>query len=118
LPNHTAPERGPIELVIMEKLFIVVKNEYFQQILAGTKTEEYRRYTRYWISRVVGREYSHIIFQNGFKKHERVEVSYLGYEVQALQRDFFGPFPVKLFILKIALDTDRTLSYNGHVKQT
>ena len=102
----------------MSKLFIIVKNQYFQDIVSGNKTREYRRYTPYWISRIVEREYTHIIFQNGYNSAKRVQVSYLGYEVQTLQLDFFGPLPIKLFILKISLDTVRTLSHNGHIKQT
>lgn len=41
---------------------------YFQQILDGTKTIEYRGRTPYWENRLTNREYTHIRFRNGYLK--------------------------------------------------
>lgn len=59
------------------QLYLVLKGEYFNEILAGTKTEEYREFTDHNISRLgivedgifVGcREYQTVKFQLGYTK--------------------------------------------------
>lgn len=59
------------------QLYLVLKGEYFNEILAGTKTEEYREFTDHNISRLgivedgifVGcREYETVKFQLGYTK--------------------------------------------------
>ena len=42
--------------------------KYFDQILKGEKTTEYREVTSYWSKRLEGRYYDVIKFRNGYRK--------------------------------------------------
>jgi hypothetical protein len=44
-----------------------IEQFFFDQILAGTKTEEFRDRTEYWKTRLEGREYDEIRFREGYK---------------------------------------------------
>lgn len=61
-----------------DQLYLVLKKEYFDEILAGTKTEEYRNFTDHNISRLAecdangailgAKQYKTVKFQNGYAK--------------------------------------------------
>jgi hypothetical protein len=40
-------------------------------IESGEKKEEYRDYTNYWHKRLVNKDYTHILFINGYRKDSR-----------------------------------------------
>ena len=42
--------------------------KYFDAIVNGTKTIEYRKKTDYWKKRIENREYDYIQFRNGYAK--------------------------------------------------
>ncbi|CAM4081038.1 ASCH domain-containing protein [Bordetella tumbae] len=50
----------------MADLHLALKGEYFDQIKAGTKTEEYRLFNPYWCRRLEGRSYGHIVLTKGY----------------------------------------------------
>ena len=62
-----------------DQLYLVLKKQYFDEILAGTKTEEYRDFTDHNISRLAvcdengaildTRKYKTVKFQNGYSKN-------------------------------------------------
>lgn len=56
-------------------LHLVLQRIYFDQILAGTKTSEYREEKRFYNSRLMRdgkyRNYSHVDFQEGYRKDAR-----------------------------------------------
>ena len=86
----------------MAKLFMTIKRQYFDEIKAGTKTEEYRLVKPHWVNKLVGKEYTHIIFQNGYSRNApRIEAEYLGYEVKNIKHEFFGNEDVSVFALKL-----------------
>jgi len=86
----------------MAKLFMTIKKQYVIEILNGTKTEEYRLVKPHWVSKLVDKEYSHIIFQNGYSRNApRLEAEYLGYEVRNIRHEFFGNEYVSVFALKL-----------------
>lgn len=86
----------------MAKLFMTIKREYFDEIKAGTKTEEYRLVKPHWINKLVGKEYTHIIFQNRYSTDApRIEVEYLGYEIKNITHEFFGDEEISVFALKL-----------------
>ena len=39
-----------------------MKRKYFERIFNGTKTIEYRDFTKYWKKRIEGKHYTHIKF--------------------------------------------------------
>lgn len=57
-------------------LHLTLKKEWFNQILAGTKTSEYREYKEFWIKRLMNQDetfktYDVIHFKNGYNKDAR-----------------------------------------------
>ena len=49
-------------------LHLNLYRKYFDQILEGEKTTEYREVTPYWSKRLEGRYYDVIQFRNGYRK--------------------------------------------------
>ena len=49
-------------------LHLNLYRKYFDQILKGEKTTEYRDITPYWSKRLEGRHYDVIKFRNGYRK--------------------------------------------------
>tara|TARA_Y100000034_G_scaffold55072_1_gene67543 strand:- start:115 stop:387 length:273 start_codon:yes stop_codon:yes gene_type:complete len=49
-------------------LHLNLYRKYFDQILEGKKTTEYREVTPYWSKRLEGRHYDVIKFKNGYRK--------------------------------------------------
>lgn len=47
-------------------LILPVKREYFEQIKAGTKPEEFRLCTPYWAKRLEGRAYDRVVVTLGY----------------------------------------------------
>lgn len=65
------------KFIMIEKkpLFLILQKVYFDQILKGTKTKEYRDYTAYYMQRLCNhkdgkitsfKRYQTVIFQNGY----------------------------------------------------
>ena len=52
----------------MKILHLNLYRKYFDQILKGEKTTEYREVTPYWSKRLEGRHYDVIKFRNGYRK--------------------------------------------------
>ena len=50
-------------------LHLVLKRKYFERIFNGTKTTEYRDFTKYWKRRIDGKHYTHIKFQLAYSKN-------------------------------------------------
>ena len=63
-------------------LHLNLYRKYFDQILKGEKTTEYREVTPYWSKRLEGRYYDVIKFRNGYAKDApTMLVEYEGYDV-------------------------------------
>ena len=50
----------------MNILHLTLKKKWFDLILSGKKTEEYREIKPYWEKRLMGKTYDHVIFRNGY----------------------------------------------------
>ena len=50
-------------------LHLVLRRKYFERIYNGTKTTEYRDFSKYWQKRIEGKDYTHIKFQLGYTKN-------------------------------------------------
>lgn len=85
----------------MQTLHLILNKKYYEEIRSGKKTNEYRLVTSYWIKKLVNREYSHIIFQLGYSKKNRITVEYLGYDLTTIKHEFFGNEDVSVFALKL-----------------
>jgi len=63
-------------------LHLNLYRKYFDAIVDGTKTIEYRDKTDYWKRRIEGRKYDIIKFRNGYAKDApTMLVEYEGYDV-------------------------------------
>ena len=77
----------------MKVLYLNLFRKYFDQIVEGTKTIEYRDKTDYWKKRIENREYDIIKFRNGYAKDApTMLVEYKGYSVS----ESFGDYELKL----------------------
>lgn len=90
----------------MSTLHLSVIGEYFHQIKAGTKLEEYRLCTPYWSKRLIGRTYTHIDVAWGYPKaghpERRILRKWAGYTIKTIQHKHFGPEPVTVFAIDVS----------------
>ncbi len=72
----------------MANLQLAVKGEYFDAMIRGEKTEEYRLCNDYWNKRIMFREYDRLIITKGYPKRDdssrRIDVPYDGYEIKTI----------------------------------
>ena len=111
---HTATKGARIDL--RTNLQIAVKGEYFDAMKRGEKSEEYRLYNEYWRARLITeawedfpRQYDRLIITKGYPRKDdtsrRIDVKYNGYEIKTITHPHFGEMPVKVFAIKVVLDS-------------
>lgn len=90
------------------KLHLSLKREYFDAIKDGTKPEEYREVTDYWTKRLVGKTYDGIVLKWGYPKTGDtefvIERPWRGFVRKTITHPHFGPDPVEVFAINVALD--------------
>jgi hypothetical protein len=84
-----------------------MKGEYFDQIKAGTKTEEYRLCTPYWCRRLVGRTFDQIELSRGYAARNGTLENFLtlpwrGHKFKTITHPHFGPKPVVVFAINVS----------------
>ena len=63
-------------------LHLVLKRKYWERIYNGTKTVEYRDFSKYWQKRFEGKNFTHIRFQLAYSKNPpTMLVEYKGYTI-------------------------------------
>ncbi len=91
-------------------LQLAVKGEYFDAMIRGEKTEEYRLCNDYWDKRIMFREYDRLIITKGYPKRDdssrRIDVPYSGYEIKTITHPHFGDKPVKVFAIKVNISNE------------
>lgn len=97
----------------MANLQLAVKGEYFDAMIRGEKTEEYRLFNDYWKKRLInykdsgqiGRKYERLIITKGYPKKDdksrRINIPYDGWTVKTITHPHFGPDPVEVFAIKV-----------------
>lgn len=91
----------------MKDLILAVKREYFEEIKAGIKKEEYRLCNEYWTKRLVNREntFHKLIITLGYPKKDdtdrRLIFPYVGWERKTITHKHFGKKPVEVFAIEI-----------------
>lgn len=89
----------------MSTLYLSLKSEYFDAIVAGTKHHEFRVYNDYWKKRLEGRSYDKIVFTKGYPRRDdmsrRIEFPYHGYQIVPITHEHFGNNPVVVFAIHI-----------------
>lgn len=87
------------------RLYLPLRAVYFDQILSGEKTEEFRRVTPYWSKRLEGRTYDGLVLTRGYPpRHDltrRLELPWRGLTRQTITHPHFGPAPVEVFAIRL-----------------
>lgn len=91
------------------KLHLHVRSEYFAQIKAGEKREEYRLHNAYWVRRLVefpsgkAREFDGIVIHNAYLSgsDNRIEFPWLGWTLKGITHPHFGTDEVTVFAIKL-----------------
>lgn len=88
----------------MKVLRLAVRKEYFEQIKAGIKKEEYRLIKPYWIKRLA-KEYDQVWITLGYpKKIEKEKVlkfKYAGFCSKKINHKEFGISDVEVYAIKL-----------------
>lgn len=94
----------------MANLQLAVKGEYFDAMIRGEKTEEYRLCNDYWKKRLVNRKHDRLIITKGYPKRDdssrRIDVPYDGYKIKTITHPHFGDKPVKVFAIKVNIGNE------------
>lgn len=94
----------------MTPLYLHVQSQYFVQIKAGTKTEEYRLHNAAWVKRLVDmpsgakREFSGIVIFDAYRKASADTVlrfPWRGWKLKGITHPHFGPDEVTVFAIKL-----------------
>lgn len=87
----------------MKILTLNLKGEYFDQIKAGTKTEEYRLCKPFWKKRLEGRCYDQVHLLRGYPPKDdetrRIVLPWRGYSVKTIKHPHFGLDPVTVYAI-------------------
>lgn len=77
------------DIIKTKILDLPIDRVFFDQILAGTKTEEFRDRTDYWKTRLEGREYDEIRFRAGYRKDSpKMYVEFKGAKKPMLRKHY------------------------------
>lgn len=89
-------------------LTLPLKGEYFDQIKAGTKPEEFRLVTPYWRRRLEGRTYDFIELTRGYPMRydgaRRLVLPWKGYRITTITHPHFGPNPVEVYAIDVSTE--------------
>lgn len=89
-------------------LTLPLKGEYFDQIKAGTKREEFRLVTPYWRRRLEGRTYHCIELTRGYPTRDdgtrRLVLPWKGYRITTITHPHFGPDPVEVYAIDVSTE--------------
>ena len=93
----------------MPDLVLPLKAVYFDEILAGTKDEEFRLCSPYWRKRLVAPSFDRVVLTRGYPKSGGVEgVSRLtrawrGHRITTIRHPHFGTGPVEVFAIDVSV---------------
>lgn len=86
-------------------LVLPLKGIYFDQIKAGTKTEEYRLLTPYWAKRL-HHQYRNVIVTRGYPKssdtEKRLAFKWKGVTTRLINHPHFGAFEVWVYVIDLS----------------
>ncbi len=82
----------------MKDLFLILNGKYFNQIMIGEKTSEYRLLTEYWLNRLTSQDWQYVTFQLGYNKNApRIRKKIKEIKINTIEHEFFGGNPVDVF---------------------
>jgi len=83
------------------KLFLILKSEWFYKIKSGQKKIEYRLCNDYWKKRLENKKYDYVVFQKGYSNKERIIFEFISCEIVNLKNETFSDLEVKVFAIKL-----------------
>ena len=90
---------------MLKPLILNLKWQYFEDIKAGKKLEEYREVKPYWEKRLQGKEFSKIIICCGYPMkrdtERRIERPWRGYQVKEITHQIFDYKPTEVFAIRV-----------------
>lgn len=89
----------------MPSLVLPLKGVYFDEIVAGTKPQEFRLCTPYWAKRLEGRSYGAVTITKGYPAASDTErrrtYPWRGFERKTITHPFFGTEPVEVYAINV-----------------
>ena len=89
----------------MADLVLPLKREYFEQIKAGEKPEEFRLCTPYWAKRLEGREDDRVVLTLGYPAKDdserRLVRPWRGFVKRQISHPHFGSVPVDVYAIDV-----------------
>ncbi len=86
-------------------LYLHLKSEYFYEVAAGQKTEEFRLVSQYWDKRIGNRKYDFVEIVCGYAKKQdfamRITFCWNGVVKKTITHKNFGPNPVEVFAVSL-----------------
>ena len=90
----------------MSTLTLPLRGEYFDEIKAGRKIEEYRLCTEFWEKRIEKKKIDRIVLTRGYPKRtdesRRMALPWRGYEIKEITHPHFGPDPVRVYAINVS----------------
>ena len=87
-------------------LILPLKALYFNQIKAGTKKEEFRLRTPFWIRRLEGKSFDRVVLTLGYpSRHDterRIVLPWQGMRKTTITHPHFGSDPVPVYAICVA----------------
>lgn len=91
-------------------LQVAVEQQYFEAMLSGEKTEEYREANQYWTRRLEGKEFDRVVITWGYPsktdKKRRIEMPFTGITRKTIRHPHFGDKDLEVFAINIAPRAD------------
>lgn len=86
-------------------LVLNLKSQYFLEIKAGTKKEEYRQCTPYWQKRIEGKSFDKVIIKLGYPKNSEtnkiLKFKWNGYKKKKIKHIHFGEKEVEVYAIRL-----------------
>ena len=88
--------------IIMNNLFLIIKETYLNDIFLGKKPKEYRITSDYFKKKLIDRHYDTITLQAGYQRNApRLFLKYKGFVIEKITHEFFGPEEVEVFAIDV-----------------
>jgi hypothetical protein len=91
---------------LVRPLVLHLKRKYWEDILAGKKLEEYRLWSSYWDSRLVGKTFSFIELHCGYPKKDDadwiIRRRWNGYVEKIIRHEQFGDKQARVFAIDVS----------------
>jgi hypothetical protein len=82
-----------------------VRKEYFNQILSGEKTFEFRKVSDYWTNRLSTGLLKHIVIMCGYPRNEELDkmifLPWRGYKLTQITHKEFGNDPIIVYAIRL-----------------